>query len=285
VTAAPAHARATHDLAPGVRWLLLVAAGLVFLAGVQLFVFPLRTDRWFAWTIASPMTAVFLGASYWSAVALELSAARSRRWDEARIAIPAVFVFTSITLVVTLVHLDLFHLAADLEAGTRAVTWGWIAVYAVVPVLMVAAVVRQRARGTAVRRERSLPGAVRIVLVVQGAGLLAVGGALLLAPSWADGGWPWPLTTLTARAVGAWLVGLGVASLHARVVDDVRSVRPLALTAVALGILQGIALLRHGTLLDWGSPAAWAYVATLALITACGIWTLLLDPAGPERRG
>ena len=69
------------DAAPlvaSVRRLLLVAALLVFLAGVQLFVFPLRTDTYFAWTIASPMTAVFLGASYWSAVGLEMAAAREQ---------------------------------------------------------------------------------------------------------------------------------------------------------------------------------------------------------------
>ena len=126
---------------PAMRWLLGVAAVLVFLAGVQLFVFPLDTDTRFAWTIDSPMTAVFLGASYWSAVGLELSGARARRWTVARVAVPAVFVFTALTFVVTMVHLDKFHLAAELAAVTRGVTWAWIAVYAVVPLLMVARVV------------------------------------------------------------------------------------------------------------------------------------------------
>ena len=91
-----------------------MAALLVFLAGVQLFLFPRRTDEYFAWTVASPMTAVFLGASYWSAVGLELVASRASRWAGARIALPAVFVFTMLTLIVTLVHLDLFHLDGDL---------------------------------------------------------------------------------------------------------------------------------------------------------------------------
>ena len=99
-----------EDLAPRLltrpmRILLVVAGVLVFLAGVQLFVFPLRTDRFFAWTIAPPMTAVFLGASYWSALAFEWSAAAQRRWSDARIAIPTVFVFTTLTLVATLVHI------------------------------------------------------------------------------------------------------------------------------------------------------------------------------------
>jgi hypothetical protein len=35
----------------------------VLLAGLQLFVFATETDRFFAWTIASPLTAAFLGAA------------------------------------------------------------------------------------------------------------------------------------------------------------------------------------------------------------------------------
>ena len=36
------------------RALLVAAAVLVFLAGVQLFVFPLRTETYFAWTVLRP---------------------------------------------------------------------------------------------------------------------------------------------------------------------------------------------------------------------------------------
>jgi hypothetical protein len=276
-----------RDLVPSVRALLLVAALLVFLAGVQLFLFPLRTDEWFAWTIASPMTAVFLGASYWSAVALELTAARARRWSDARIAVPAVFVFTTVTLVVTLLHLDKFHLADDLPGETRAVTWAWIAVYAVVPVLMVAAVVRQRATSTAIVDHRPLPTPVRVVLAAEAVAMLAFGTALLVAPTWADGAWPWTLTPLTARAVGAWLLGLGVAAGHAYLVDDVRAVRPLAITAVVFGIFQTAALLRFGDELDWSSPTSWGYAVALVVIALPGVWTLAVDlrshETGPAR--
>ena len=66
------------------RVILLVAAFLVFLAGLQLTVFPLRTADWFAWTIDVPMTAVFLGAAYWSSAVLELAGAGSRSPRSAR---------------------------------------------------------------------------------------------------------------------------------------------------------------------------------------------------------
>ena len=270
------------SVVPAMRRLLYVAAVLVFLAGVQLFVFPLRTARYFAWTIDSPMTAVFLGASYWSAVGLEVGAARAARWSGARIAVPAVFVFTTVTLVVTLVHLDRFHLEGDLPLSTRLVTWAWLAVYTVVPVLMIAASVTQRRRSPAVPAPNGLPGAVRAVLVGLAAVLLGLGVALLIAPGWADGAWPWSLTPLTGRAVGAWLVGLGTAAAHARLLDDRASLRPLGITGVTFAVLQVIALARHGDELDWGSAPAAGYLTVLAVLAIVSGWSL--RPVPLERR-
>lgn len=271
----------TARVAPAVRWLLYVAALLVFLAGVQLFVFPLRTDEYFAWTIGSPMTAVFLGASYWSAVGLELTAARAPRWAGARIAIPAVFVFTTVTFVVTLVHLESFHLDGDLPLRTRAVTWAWIAVYAAVPLLMVGALLAQRARSVDVPPPSGLPPVVRVTLVALATVLLGLGVALLVAPEWADAALPWVQTPLTARAIGAWLVGLGVASGHARLLDDRPSLRPLGLTGVLFGVLQALALGRHGDELDRGAALTVGYVTLLVVVTAVSAWALW--PTAAER--
>lgn len=267
------------EVAPAVRRLLYIAALLVFLAGVQLFVFPLRTDEYFAWTIGSPMTAVFLGASYWSAVGLELTAARAPRWSGARIAIPAVFVFTTVTFVVTMVHLDKFHLDGDLPLSTRAVTWAWIAVYAVVPVLMVVALIAQRASSTEVAPPSGLPALVRATLVGLAVVLLGLGAALLVAPGWADSAVPWAQTPLTARAIGAWLVGLGVASAHARLLDDRPSLRPLGLTGVLFGVLQAVALARHGDELDRGTALTVGYGVLLVVVTAVSAWALWPTPA------
>jgi len=257
------------------RRLLYLAAVLVLLAGVQLFVFPFRTDRWFAWTLASPSTAVFLGASYWSAVALEVGAARAARWSDARIAVPAVFVFTTLTLILTLVHLEQFHLAHDLPLATRAVTWAWLAIYALVPVLMAAAWVAQRRLPDAAPSPSGLPTAVRLVLVALAAAFVGLGAALLLSPGWAKAAWPWPLGPLPARAVGAWLVGLGVAAGHARLLDDRRALRILGVTGVSFGLLQAVALARHGDALDWTGVPAVTYIAALVALTGVSAWSLL----------
>jgi hypothetical protein len=274
-------APAGAPLAASVRRLLQVAALLVFLAGVQLFLFPRRTDEYFAWTIGSPMTAVFLGASYWSAVGLELVASRSPHWAGARIALPAVFVFTVLTLIVTLVHIDLFHLEAALPLRTRSVAWAWIAIYVVVPLLMVVGHRDQRRIGFEVPSPSGLPTLVRVTLVGLAALLLGLGVALLVAPAWADAVWAWPLTPLTARAVGAWLVGLGVAAGHARLLDDRPSLRALAVTGVVFGVLQAIAVLRHGDELVGGlrTLAFGGVIAVLAAVSAWALWAPAPDPS------
>lgn len=265
-------------LSPGMRRLLLVAAVLVFLAGLQLFVFPLRTADWFAWTIDVPMTAVFLGASYWSSAVLEVAGARSAGWSRARLAVWTVLVFTTLTLVVTLVHLDKFHVGAEHSSSARAITVGWLAVYAVVPVAMVSLIwlqSRRAARPVTPRpRERPHP-ALRWLLVALAVVLLGLGVALLLAPLEAARVWPWPLTELTGRAVGAWLVGLGWAAAHARLIDDLPSIRPLGFTGATFALLQAVALVRYGDALTWSSPTATGYVVGLATVGLVSGWILV----------
>ena len=84
------------------RWLLYAASALVFLAGLQLTIFTEQTATYFAWTISTPLTAAFLGASYWAAVPVEVIAARQSTWATARVAVPAIWLFTTLTLVATL---------------------------------------------------------------------------------------------------------------------------------------------------------------------------------------
>src|SRR5262245_33909235 len=98
---APDAPAAVKPLVPAMRWLLFAAAMLVFLAGLQLFVVTEHTGTYFAWTIANPLAAAFLGASYWASLSIEALAGRQAAWANARIAVPAVLVFTVLTLVAT----------------------------------------------------------------------------------------------------------------------------------------------------------------------------------------
>lgn len=275
----PAQPVAPKPLTGGMRTLLHAAAVLVFFAGVQLFVFPGRTARYFAWTIDPPLTAAFLGASYWSAVAFEAVAARQRTWAQARVAVPTVFAFTVLTLVVTLVHLENFHLGSDFELATQAVTWTWIAIYSVVPLLMIGLFMTQvRVPGTDPPVRPPVPPLwLASVVIVQAVVLLALGLALLLVPDFADGAWPWALTPLTGRAIGAWLFSLGIAAAHAIWEYDLRRLRPAAAAFIAFALLQTVAALRFRATPDWSSPAGIGYAVFLASALVAGVAIVAFD--------
>ncbi len=265
-SATTTHARPVRPLTAGMRALLWVATVLVLLAGVQLFVFSSRTGEWFAWTIDVQLTAAVLGAAYLSSAAVEATSARAHAWADARVAVPSVFAFTTLTLVVTLAHLDTFHLQADLPAHTRAITVAWLVIYAVVPVAMAVLWLRQqRVPGTDPPRRHPLAPWLRATVAASGVGLLGYGAALLVAPVTAAAGWPWPLTPLTGRAVGAWLVGLGVAAAQVVLESDARRARPVAAGGLVLTALTAVALARYPDAVAWGAISAWVLVTALVL--------------------
>lgn len=259
------------------RVLLLASGVLVFLAGVQLFVFSERTEDYFAWTIDPSTTAAFLGAGYWAAVALEGLAAIETRWERARVAVPAVFVFTTLTLIATLLHIDIFHFDAP-EFSTRAVTWAWLAVYAIVPLIMGVLWWRQASRGYAdPGRVAPMPACARAVFGVYGVTLLTIGGFLFLLPlPTAESLWPWELAELSARAVGAWLISMGVLGVHALIEDDWVRLRPAAGGLFLLGALQLLAMVRYRFEFDWGAGRTWVYVLGLVGLFALGIYSWLM---------
>jgi hypothetical protein len=234
------------------RWLLFTAAVLVLLAGFQLFIFTGRTGTFFAWTIANPLAAAFLGGGYWASVSIEALAGRQTVWANARIAVPTVFVFTVLTLAATLMHLGQFHLGSHFPAGTRIVTWAWIAIYVLVPLLMlIVAAVQARTPGADPPRTAPLPSWLLATLAVQAITLLGFGVALFAAPTQAAPLWPWTLTPLVAQATAAWLISLGVAASHALLERDARRLRPAALGYILLALLQAIALARYPHRFDW----------------------------------
>jgi hypothetical protein len=267
-----AHAGALlKPLVPGMRWLLFIAAILVLLAGFQLFVFTERTNTYFAWTIVNPLAAAFLGASYWASVSIEALAGRQRVWANARIAVPAVLTFTVLTLVATLLHLKKFHFSASFPTATRAVTWAWLSIYVLVPVLMlIVLIVQARTPGTDPPRSATLPRWIYVVLAVQVVVFLGLGIALFAAPDQAALAWPWKLTPLLSRATGAWLISLGVAAGHALFERDARRLRPAAVGYVLLAMLQAIALARYPHQFEWSSSSGVIYLIFLVIMLMTG---------------
>ena len=266
----------------GMQRLLLVAAGLVSMAGLTLFLRSEDTHRYFAWRIASPLTASSLGAAYWAALFLEILCAREKVWARARIATAGVLVFTALTLVATLIHIDRFQFDSP-ELPAQVAAWAWLAIYIFVPLVMVGLLVVQfRQPGTDPMRELPVPSVGLMVLATWAGVFLCLGTVLFVAPSQAHRLWAWPLTPLTSRAVGAWLVGIGVGSVHAMWERDLIRLRPGLLAIFVLGVLEFVALARYGDEVDWASAAAWLYVAALGSFIAASLYGLLKIARQPD---
>jgi hypothetical protein len=279
----PAQSQVYRQVTVGMKWLLYIASALVLAVGATLFLFPGRTDILFSWTVSPALTAAFLGAAYLSAFVLEFLGAREPLWASARVAVPAVLTFTFLTLIATLLHIDKFHFGSAFGLFTQAGTWVWLLVYAIVPVAMAVMLVLQL-RAPGIDPPRSAPMSVWIRLVFAGqATLMVVLGILLFVvpkPT-ADLIWPWMLTPLTGRAIGAWLVGVGIAAGHMAWENDWLRTRIGTISYTLFGFLELVVLLRFAAakdpaagypILDWGDLRTWVYLLFLASILAAGAY-------------
>lgn len=259
-----------------VRILVAVASVLVTIAGTQLFALAPETDVYFAWTIKPPLTAAFLGAAYWASLFLLLDIAFGATWRQARTGLISIFTFTTLTLVVTLLHLDRFHFGAT---GTLAVVaaWAWLIVYVTTPVAFAAGLFAQfRQHGPDSPRGPPLPALLRLLFLFQTAIFMVFGVALLVAPAATAAWWPWPLTPLTGRAIGAWLVAVAVAGAGVLIENDRRSAAGAAQSYAFLGIFELLAVLRFPSDMEWGHALARPYVAFMAVVAFTGIWGALI---------
>lgn len=259
----------------GIRAILYLASFLVLSVGISLYFLSEKTDVYFSWTINPPLTAAFLGAGYLASFILEFLSAREKNWTRARIAVPGVWLFTFLTLIVTLLHRDRFHFDNPVWT-TRAGTWVWLGIYIFVPITLgILWVFQIRQTGVDLPRVAPLPYWVRSCLIIQGIFMLIFGVVMLLLPDIGISLWPWKLSVLTSQAIGAWGVGIGVMVLHASWENDWDRLFPGMLTYIVFGTLQGINLLRYPSTLDWSRFSSIGYTVfmfSILFIGGFGTW-------------
>jgi len=258
-------------LHPWLRALLDIGSFLVLIAGVQLFLLTEHTNVYFAWTIPSHLSAATLGAFYWGTMVFGFLSARETLWAKARAAIPAVMAFTTITLIVSLLHFDDFQFSST-DPITLAVTWMWFLIYTIEPpVLIILFILQLRQPGGDPVRTHLLPIWFRIVLVLQG--LFAIGQAIVLfvMPQAIIPLWPWTLTEYTAGALSAWFFAIGVIGIQAAWENDWDRIKIAMISYVIFSVLEFIAVGRYSTEIRWFTSSEINYL--LFLLSFLGIGT------------
>ncbi|MGH2924119.1 MAG: hypothetical protein ACRDKH_08840 [Solirubrobacterales bacterium] len=260
-------------LSPLLRWTLIGFAGLALTAGALLFLGASATDEWFSWTIEPPLSAAALGAFYWGAFVLLATAAIAPGWRAARpVVLPVLAIATSL-LVITLVHLDKFDL--DSLFGVF-----WLCAYIAAPPLLVAGIVLERRRAPERAPPPSAPPVptlgrgIRIALAVEGAAMLIVAGLLLLAPDAAADVWPWALTPLTSRALGAFVLGVALVALLVAREEWIELFAATAVALITLASLHLLAVALHHEDLAGDDLATIVYVGFSAALLATGAYAL-----------
>jgi hypothetical protein len=269
--------------------LLAAFAVLTALAFGSLFVRAGSTDRSFAWTIAPPLTAAFIGAGYGAGFLLVVLSLRAGAWARVRVPLLTILVFVLLTLAATLIHHDRLHFTeefAALGALAKGAAWVWFVVYLIVPVaLTVLIVVQERAPGSDPPARHPLPLALRAALAVESLVLFVVGILLYAVPTSVDTVWPWQLTPFTGRIIAAWLLAFAAATALAAVAGDLERLRTATIAYTAFGVLVLVAVLRFPETFDWSDPKAWLFVAMSVAVVATGSigWRLSPAPVGASR--
>lgn len=251
-------------LIPQMRRALVVSVVVLAALGTTLVLFPEQTDRYFSWPIEPPLTASVLAANYYAATLVLLLALRGWVWAPAQVVLPGGIAFSALATLATFMHLSRFNFSSD-AVSAKVFAWVWLVAYLILPPLLVAFWPSQaRAPGRDPAPDPP-PRWLQIAVLAIGAVLVAVGVVLFLAPDTAAERWPWPLTPLTSRVLSAWLLGLGLVFAVAAWSRDRLRLRAPVAGLLAFGILQGLALLRHGADAGGGALGAW-----IVVLVACG---------------
>ena len=263
-----------------------VAAAIVpflVVAFVVLYPFPGDTKRLFAWQIRPTLTAMLLGSAYVGGAYFFVRVAAARSWRSVKAGFVPVGVFASLLGIATVLHWGKFnhhHLAF----------WLWAGLYFSTPFLVFGVYAgNRRADAPAGPDDLLLPlPAARLIAAVGGLAL-GTGAFLFLVPRAAIAIWPWTLTPLTARVLGA-VFCLGLAGLGAPLDRRWQSARIPFQVAGLMLVLMLIAGVRAHAQLDPGSVLTWLLAAgfagaTVALVTGYARMERLAAPTGAPVRG
>jgi hypothetical protein len=188
------------------KFVAALLGSVVLFAFVVLYFFPTRTKQLFAWPIAPPMTAMFIGASYVNGVIFFSAVLLGKKWHRVWAPHIGVFLFATLLLIATFLHWDRF-------TQGHPVFYVWVFIYVVAPILTPWALLRNLPEDRHLPDERDavVPFALRVIWVISGILFLIAAVYAFVEPTWLIPHWPWKATPLTMRVMMGFYSMLGVA--------------------------------------------------------------------------
>ncbi|WP_408651626.1 hypothetical protein [Jatrophihabitans sp.] len=246
------------------RVLAGVIIGFLVLAFAVLYPWPTDTRRLFAWEIRPTMSAMVLGSVYLGGAYFFLRVTRATRWHTVAGGFVPVGTFASLMGLTTILHWDRFlH-------GNLAF-WLWVALYFTTPFLVFAVfLANQRHYSPGTADDVLLPPVAAGAIVIAGGVSVVMSAFLYLLPHRAISIWPWQLTPLTARMLGA-IFALGLAGLGAARERRWSAARLLIQVACLMLLLILLAGVRAHREFDSSNALTWLFAVGFATTTAATV--------------
>jgi hypothetical protein len=242
-----------------------------------LYPWPGDTGRLFAWRIAPAMSSMVLGSAYLGGAYFFVRAARATAWHTVKGGFVPVGVFASSMGIATIVHWAKFN-------HSHVAFWLWVLLYFTTPFLIFGVWLRNRRYDApAADGEVLLPSLAARLIGAVGVLAVCVGLLLFVFPGNAAAWWPWPLTPLTARALGAIFL-LGLAGVGAFVDRRWSSARlPFQVALVMLSLIL-VAAARGYAEFDPANVLTWLFGAGFIGMTVAMavIYRWMQRQAGPR---
>jgi hypothetical protein len=251
------------------HWLAIIIIPFLVVAAILLYIWPTHTDKTFAWTIKPSMTAMMLAAAYMGGIFFFTRVATAREWHTIKVGFLPVIAFAGLLGIATILHWDRFN-------HSHISFFTWTTLYFTTPFLVLGVWLRNRTHDT--RRDKPgdllIPFPARVIIGAIGGITLLVSLFLFFSPQQMLQIWPWSLTPLTARVLGAMftlpgIVGLGIAA------EPRWSAARIILQSQSFSILMIlIAAARAWNDFNHANSVTWLFVGGLAglLILLAGLY-------------
>ncbi len=248
----------------------------MFVAYLGIFV-PEQLDEKFTWVVLPPLHAKFVGVLYLFGAVYMVGSILAHRWSQVSPTLPAIAIFTSLLLLVTLLNPEAFDY--DL-----APVWVWTMSYVILPIVALALAWTARGRELPPVGGPAIAVWARTFLRFQAVVFALLGLLLLVARGAMADAWPWPISEGLAQFYGGPFLAYAYCSWRyseRRAWAEVAAIAPamLVFTAGTLVVSK-----EHGDLFSMSDVAAWVWfggfgVATVALlaITARAVPAALAD--------
>jgi hypothetical protein len=248
---------------PLTRGVSLAIIPFLVIAFAVLYPVPHDTARLFAWPIKPTIMPMILASVYIGGAYFFYRAATARQWHTVKGGFVPVATFATLMGIATILHWAKF-------SHSHVAFWLWAGLYFTTPFLIFWVWwANRRHDAPATSADLMLPVSVSRVIAVLGALSVLTAMFLFLLPGRAVAVWPWTLTPLTARALGA-IFALGIAGLGAPADRRWSSARILFQVAALMLTLILVAGARASAELDPSNAMTWliggGFVGVLAAI-------------------